>query len=94
MEEQLPFPSGTATAHLISVLHRLPPPDTSVRHRNSYRPVEDEEDDVIAPDILAGIPALEEDEEDATERDVVEHEGWHDLVWSFAVSGSLTVRRL
>lgn len=91
IEEQLPFPSGTATAHLISVLHRLPPPDTSLRHRTGYRPVEDEEDDVVAPDILAGIPVVEEDEEDTTERDVVEHEGWYDLVWSFAVSGSLTL---
>ncbi|EEB96846.1 hypothetical protein MPER_03943, partial [Moniliophthora perniciosa FA553] len=28
IEEQLTFPSGTATAQLISVLHDLPPPDT------------------------------------------------------------------
>lgn len=29
IEEQLAFPSGTATAQLVSVLHELPPPDTA-----------------------------------------------------------------
>jgi len=94
IEEQLPFPSGTATAHLISVLHQLPPLDTSLKHRSGCHHVEDEEGDSSLPDILPDIPAVEEDEANAIERDVVKHEGWHDLVWSFAASGSLTVRRL
>ncbi|PPR00882.1 hypothetical protein CVT24_000367, partial [Panaeolus cyanescens] len=92
IEEQLSFPSGTATAQLISVLHQLPPPDTSVRRRGGYRHIEDEED---LPDedeeVLADTPTLHENEQQIAERDVVEHQGWHDLLWSFAASGLLTL---
>jgi len=89
IEEQLAFPSGTATAHLISVLHQLPPPETSVRRREGYHQADEEEH---SRDIAAETPVVEEThEEDETEREIVEHEGWHDLLWSFAVSGFLTV---
>ncbi|PPQ67518.1 hypothetical protein CVT25_006059 [Psilocybe cyanescens] len=89
IEEQLPFPSGTATAHLISVLHQLPPPDTTVRHRNGYQQVEDEEVPVAEHNPDDTID--EEEQEDGTERDVVEHQGWSNLIWSFAASGGLTL---
>ena len=93
IEEQLAFPSGTATAHLISVLHKLPPPDTSVRRREVYNHDGDEEntqDRNIAPEAPIAEEAPEQ-EQDVTEREVVEHQGWHNLLWSFAGSGLLTV---
>lgn len=90
IEEQLAFPSGTATAHLISVLHQLPPPDTSVRRREVYH--HDDEEQSQDRSIAAEAPVAEEtQEQDATEREIVEHQGWHNLLWSFAASGLLTV---
>ncbi|KDR76294.1 hypothetical protein GALMADRAFT_473281 [Galerina marginata CBS 339.88] len=89
IEEQLPFPSGTATAHLISVLHKLPPPDTTVRHRTGYRQVEEEE--AFAPTVPDTSAITPEDQEDAGERQFAEREGWQDLIWSFSASGALTL---
>jgi hypothetical protein len=40
----------------------------------------------------AEAPIAEEtQEQDTTEREIVEHQGWHNLLWSFAASGFLTV---
>ncbi|PFH53036.1 hypothetical protein AMATHDRAFT_55989 [Amanita thiersii Skay4041] len=92
IEEQLPFPSGTATAQLISVLHDLPPPDTSIRHRRGYRQLDEEDDLNTEPAAEAGpATASDEIEHDASERETVNKAGWHDLIWSFAVSGSFTL---
>ena len=95
IEEQLAFPSGTATAHLISVLHKLPPPDTSVRRREVYHhDDDDEEEEEYRQDrnILSEAPIAEETlEHDASEREIVEHQGWHNLLWSFFASAFLTV---
>ena len=91
IEEQLAFPSGTATAHLISVLHKLPPPDTSVRRREVYHHDDDEEYNQDR-NIASEAPIAEEaPEQNVTEREIVEHQGWHNLLWSFAASGFLTV---
>ena len=90
VEEQLAFPSGTATAHLISVLHQLPPPDTSVRRRDVYH--HDDEEYVQDRNIASEAPIADEaQEQDTTEREIVEHQGWHNLLWSFGVSAFLTV---
>lgn len=89
IEEQLAFPSGTATAQLISVLHKLPPPDTSVRRRRGYRELSTERDDEAESPLIHAEPLLEAPE--LAEREVVQHEGWHDLVWSFLVSSAMTV---
>ncbi|KAJ2922549.1 hypothetical protein H1R20_g14535, partial [Candolleomyces eurysporus] len=90
IEEELPFPSGTATAQLISVLHQLPPPDT-VRHRRGYREVDHEESE-DAVEAIAEVPAQEQQTaEEDNERDIVQHEGWHDLAWSFGSAGALTL---
>lgn len=86
IEEQLSFPSGTATAQLISVLHKLPPPDTSIRRRQGYHQV-DLEDENRRDD----VPTVDQEGEAVVEREIVEHEGWQDLVWSFVVSGTLTL---
>lgn len=93
IEEQLAFPSGTATGQLISVLHQLPPPDTSLRQRRGYNVLAsaDNEDDEIT-----SYPAQETDAlhisrlgMDATE--VAAVEGWNALSWSFAASGAMTL---
>ncbi|CCM06802.1 uncharacterized protein FIBRA_09102 [Fibroporia radiculosa] len=87
IEEQLAFPSGTATAQLISVLHRIPPPDTSVRRRRGYQAIEADEE--------AERPAIESvdhaDITDLDEPEVIAQEGWGALIWSFAASGAMTL---
>ncbi|TFK20290.1 oligonucleotide transporter [Coprinopsis marcescibilis] len=94
IEEQLPFPSGTATAQLISVLHKLPPPETGVRHRHGYREVSSEEPGDQRESVNAEVPregqALVNDQ-DGREREIVQHDGWHDLIWSFGAAAGLTL---
>lgn len=91
IQEELPFPSGTATAQLISVLHQLPPPDTTTRRRRAYRAVDDAEV-IETPAEIDEVPLQEEGhEQDERERDLVQHEGWHDLLWSFGFAGTLTL---
>ena len=73
------------------MLHHLPPPDTTVRHRHGYEQLDDHEavDEPTGgndPDTPSG------DDEDATEREVVEHDGWRSLIWSFLASAVLAVR--
>ncbi|KAF9042650.1 oligopeptide transporter [Hymenopellis radicata] len=87
IEEQLAFPSGTATAHLISVLHKLPPPEASLRHRTGYQAIGEEESVSNDRDSV-------HDEEEAlvlAEQEVVQETGWHTLLWSFATSGAMTL---
>ncbi|KZT73505.1 OPT superfamily oligopeptide transporter [Daedalea quercina L-15889] len=94
IEEELAFPSGTATAQLISVLHQIPPPDTTptVRQRNGYRELDTEAaQDFPDPD-TPSMP-MEEDAP-AMEPEVVDvapQESWGALIWSFAASGFMTL---
>lgn len=92
------FPSGTATAQLISVLHRQPPPDTTLRHRRGYSPLTNEEYQAIPSTGPEGsrIDHPESDVEDTRivddhKREEVQQEGWSMLGWSFAASAALTV---
>ncbi|KAJ3808682.1 OPT oligopeptide transporter protein-domain-containing protein [Lentinula aff. lateritia] len=85
IEEELAFPSGTATAQLISVLHKLPPPNTSLRRRNGYQSVEDQESDEetdVRP--VRETTPLRHPETTPTA-------GWHELLWSFVASSLLTL---
>ncbi|KAF9003994.1 oligonucleotide transporter [Cyathus striatus] len=91
IEEQLAFPSGTATAQLISVLHKLPPPDTTVRHRRGYQQLEEEDPHRISTDVVSDIPTVDHEQLDDSDPGVVEHEGWHSLAYSFIASGMLTL---
>lgn len=91
IEEQLTFPSGTATAQLISVLHKLPPPDTTIRQRRGYRQLDTEEDTTTVNEDQTA--ENDEETEDVNVRETVQHDGWRSLSWSFIASGSLTVRR-
>ncbi|KAJ7104085.1 OPT oligopeptide transporter protein-domain-containing protein [Mycena belliarum] len=84
VNEQLAFPSGTATAQLIAVLHKMPPPDTTIRRRIGYSPVEEEDTDAQRTDRDNQI-------EESRAPDSLQSEGWHALTSSFVASGTLTL---
>ncbi|KII89975.1 hypothetical protein PLICRDRAFT_138375 [Plicaturopsis crispa FD-325 SS-3] len=92
IEEQLKFPSGTATAQLISVLHQLPPPDTSVRQRRGYAALTEEAHDFPdTPSTSLDHQVPEIPEREVEEREVVQREGWPALTWSFLASSAMTL---
>ncbi|KAL4260909.1 oligopeptide OPT transporter family protein [Pleurotus pulmonarius] len=94
IEEQLAFPSGTATAQLISVLHRLPPPDTTIRQRRGYTQVDTEEhqsEEVSEEQEPMLTPDLSTTAHDQNERELIQHEGWHALTYSFVASSIMTL---
>ncbi|KIJ66877.1 hypothetical protein HYDPIDRAFT_85633, partial [Hydnomerulius pinastri MD-312] len=92
IEEQLAFPSGTATAQLISVLHQLPPPDTSIRRRSGYRALDAEDaTDPFADEVETVDHHNADEPEEHDEREVVQQEGWMDLIYSFLASGAMTL---
>lgn len=68
----------------------MPPPNPTLHRRRGYRAVDSSaaED---APESVEVPPLTEEAEHDDREREVVEHEGWYDLAWSFGAAGGLTV---
>ncbi|KAJ7756510.1 OPT oligopeptide transporter protein-domain-containing protein [Mycena maculata] len=79
VKEQLAFPSGTATAQLIAVLHKMPPPNTTLRQRVGYVAVEEEDTDI------------QRTQDETDEYESVQSEGWYALASSFAASGALTL---
>ncbi|KAL6307468.1 oligopeptide transporter [Sparassis latifolia] len=83
IEEQLAFPSGTATAQLISVLHQIPPPEGTIRQRRGYQELD--------TDDIEGPPSPESDVTESFESEAVEQEGWGALLWSFVASGVMTL---
>lgn len=91
IEEQLTFPSGTATAQLISVLHKMPPLDT-LHKRKGYTALDSEDaaDSELAQEPREGV-AAEVEEEDEEVKEIVDNEGWSALGWSFFASAALTV---
>ncbi|KAJ8588465.1 OPT superfamily oligopeptide transporter [Rhizopogon salebrosus TDB-379] len=94
IKEQLAFPSGTATAQLISVLHQMPPPDTTLRRRSGYSAIDTE--DLRDPTVLTDEPeghqeGTGDDIDIDDEREVVQREGWNDLLCSFLASGAMTL---
>ena len=86
VDEQLAFPSGTATAQVISVLHKMPS-TSGLRSRRGYSPL-NLQDDEPSP-LLDAVDDSEDPEIEASE--LVQHEGWSALTWSFLASGALTV---
>ncbi|KXN84736.1 hypothetical protein AN958_12163 [Leucoagaricus sp. SymC.cos] len=96
IEEQLPFPSGTATAQLINVLHQLPPPDTTVRRRRGYQELDSEVDNEVGRNGEVDVPShveehVVEERRGTDEREIVEHDGWTSLVWSFGFSAFVSL---
>jgi hypothetical protein len=78
---------------LVSVLHHLPPPDTNLRHWRGYQQITDEDvENAVEEDEAEDAAVAPEDASDAADRDLVEHESWHSLIWSFISSGVLAVR--
>jgi uncharacterized oligopeptide transporter (OPT) family protein len=86
VEEELAFPSGTATAKVISVLHGMP---SGLRPRHGYSSLVQEEQDgetSSSSDIVG-------DSEDPGSKtsELVRNHAWLSLLWSFLVSSVLTV---
>lgn len=82
-----------ATAQLISVLHKLPPPDTQIRRRQGYTEIGGDDGRHTSVESAAG-PSTSvgpQDPHNDADRDVVQHDGWQSLTWSFMMSGLMTV---
>ena len=84
------FPSGAATAQLLSVLYEEPLVNTTtVNQRRGYQSIGEDDNARVE----AHVEGEEEVETDAAaERQLVESQGWRSLIWSFSVSGVMTVR--
>jgi hypothetical protein len=69
----------------------MPPPDTTLRRRSGYRAIDTE--DLTHPIAITDEPENHQEavEADYDERDVVQREGWDDLLLSFLASGAMTV---
>ena len=87
MEEQLRFPSGTATAQLISVLHKMPPTSPATRPPRGYSPLNAQDDEAHPPPVIAG----DSQNPESKTTELVRNEAWISLMWSFLVSSVLTV---
>ena len=75
------------------MLHQLPPPDSSIRRRRGYRPLDLE--DEVEPIASSSPDVLDDDlDDEVSERQTVQKEGWDDLRWSFAASGFVAVCRV
>ncbi|BEI92704.1 uncharacterized protein CcaverHIS019_0503320 [Cutaneotrichosporon cavernicola] len=83
VKEKLVFPSGTATAQLIALLHRAPPiqgistATVTTREGGRYERLQTSEDG--------------DDEIDGKDQDAISGTGWRALGWSFAASGAITL---
>ncbi|KAF9790276.1 OPT oligopeptide transporter protein-domain-containing protein [Thelephora terrestris] len=83
IKEKLPFPSGTATAQLIAVLHKLPPPTEPNTSLGEYSPVATNEGHFEDHDIVAGEPL------DQTSLHL--SQSWRPLTWSLVLSALITL---
>ncbi|KAK6904346.1 hypothetical protein I203_105158 [Kwoniella mangroviensis CBS 8507] len=93
VKEKLVFPSGTATAQLISLLHRIPPPSQTLKpSAGAYRRLPRTSRSVSPPG-YASRDDVDEEPHNAAGKDseVMRGSGWWALGWSFFASGSLTV---
>lgn len=89
------FPSGTATAQLISVLHDIPPPGnsrapSSTIRRRGYSPLRTNAETEGLAEEAEENDADERDEEEE-ERQIVKKDGWTALISSFGLSAFITV---
>ncbi|KIY44005.1 oligopeptide transporter [Fistulina hepatica ATCC 64428] len=85
IREKLPFPSGTATAQLISVLYDMPPPKESSTTLRRRRPVDDPEHRSLLEDqegLDYGMTVL---------APASSSHGWKPLGWSFIASSAVTL---
>lgn len=69
----------------------MPPPDTTLRRRSGYRAIDTEDLAQTASTDEPGNHQEASAEDDFDEREVVQREGWEDLLMSFLASGAMTV---
>lgn len=87
VDEQLAFPSGTATAQVISVLHNMPLTNTGQAPGRGYRPLAIQDEEPSPP-----LDLVDDSEDHETEiSEVVKNNAWFILAWSFLASGVLAV---
>ncbi|KAG8984932.1 hypothetical protein FRB90_005045, partial [Tulasnella sp. 427] len=89
IKEKLVFPSGTATAQLISVMHRQPPPKIDGASSLRRRPVPQGYTQLAAEENAQ--PIAQEDQVPEDDVPVELENGWALLGWSFLSSGALTL---
>jgi uncharacterized oligopeptide transporter (OPT) family protein len=83
IKEKLPFPSGTATAQLISVMYRIPLRLEGDKNTRGYQAVDESHPPEDTEELI-------EDNHIAQEREIGST-GWKTLSWSFAASAFVTV---
>ena len=83
IKEKLAFPSGSATAQLIAVLHKLPPPTEPDANSQEYAPLNTDEEHPEDPSFAAG----------ESPDQISSHlsQSWISLAWSLMLSASITV---
>ncbi|KAI0249806.1 oligopeptide transporter [Lactifluus subvellereus] len=87
VDEQLAFPSGTATAQVISVLHNMPLANPRQPPGHGYRPLAIQDEEPSPP-----VDLVDDSEDPETEiNEVVKNNAWSTLAWSFLVSGMLAL---
>ncbi|WWC73114.1 uncharacterized protein I206_107080 [Kwoniella pini CBS 10737] len=92
VKEKLVFPSGTATAQLISLLHKIPPPSQDREtSRSAYRRLPRTSRSMSPPGYTVGETSEERREGVEKDNEVMKGSGWWALGWSFFASGALTV---
>lgn len=80
VKEKLVFPSGTATAQLIALLHKEPPPSQGLNPGSGpYRRIPTEINEEVNEERHKDVEAL------------LDGSGWRALGWSFIASGAMTV---
>ncbi|KIO34660.1 hypothetical protein M407DRAFT_209937, partial [Tulasnella calospora MUT 4182] len=89
VKEKLVFPSGTATAQLISVMHRQPPPKTDATSSLRRRPVPQGYSELGTEEIVQS--EIQADEVLEADEPAELKNGWALLGWSFASSGAMTL---
>ena len=84
IKEKLAFPSGTATAQLIAVLHKLPPPTEPNANPQGYTPLNTDEEHSEDHSITTS--------ESPDQASSHLSQSWRSLTWSLTLSASITVR--
>ena len=101
VKEKLVFPSGTATAQIIAVLHKVElPQEGEAKQREGYRLL-DEEDARESGEAVRGAEVVMDDDEavdvvelgegEETTQEKIDRQGWVALTYSFVLSAGFTV---
>lgn len=98
IKEKLTFPSGTATAQLIGVLHNKPlaqQQTSATRHSSGYSNHTEDQQDHERTALLNGYDPsnihLDDDQEDSASVKLDTSKSWKALAWSFSGSAGFTL---